>query len=86
MGRAFIAATIALLTTLPSSAQQATAPDTAFLQQALNAIQAQRDRANNEAAAAQAQSGLLTEQLAKAQARIKELEDSLKKPGGEEGK
>jgi hypothetical protein len=56
----------------PAFGQQA--PDPAALQRALVAIQSQRNQAFDLAASWQAQAASLSEDLAKAQARIKELE------------
>lgn len=61
-----------LLTTGPALAQQA---DPAFLQRAITAIQAQRNLALDAQAVAEARVAMQTEELTKAQARIKELED-----------
>ena len=63
--------TLFLLLTTPVFAQQA---DPAFLQKAITAVQTQRNLAMDQAAVAQAKAAGLAEELAKAQARIKELE------------
>lgn len=60
-----------LLTATPAFAQQ---PDPAFLQRAAAALQTQRNAALDQAAAQQARADGLQDALAKAQARIKELE------------
>ena len=62
----------ALLAT-PAFAQQQS-PDPAFLQRALGAMQAQRNQAMDAAAVNEAKAAGLADDLAKAQARIKELE------------
>lgn len=56
----------------PAFAQQ---PDPIFLQKAIAAVQTQRNLAMDTAAVAEAKVAQLTEELTKAQARIKELED-----------
>lgn len=61
-----------LLTTLASAQQQA--PDPAFLQRAVAALQTQRNQALDNEVAWKAQYEGLLEQLAKANARIVELE------------
>lgn len=61
-----------LALTTPAFAQQ---PDSIFLQKAITAVQTQRNLAMDTAAVAEAKVAQLTEDLAKAQARIKELED-----------
>lgn len=50
-------------------------PDPIFLQKAIAAVQTQRNLAMDTAAVAEAKVAQLTEELTKAQARIKELED-----------
>lgn len=55
-------------------AQQAQSPDPAFLQAALNALQVQRNAANDNSAALEAKLNLVTNELAKANTKIKELE------------
>ncbi|MEI5710467.1 hypothetical protein WB401_46285, partial [Streptomyces brasiliscabiei] len=55
-------------------------PDPAFMQRAIAALQNQRNQALDAAAAAAAKAEGLSEDLVKAQARIKELEE--KKPQG----
>jgi hypothetical protein len=64
---------------LPSAtlAQQA---DPAFLQRAVSVLQTQRNEALNAAAAQQARADGLADDLAKAQARIKELEQKQEAP------
>ena len=62
-----------LALTSPAIAQQAP-PDPAVLQRALSALQAQRNQAMDAAASAEIKAAGLAEDLAKAQARIKELE------------
>jgi len=61
-----------LFAATPAFAQQQ--PDPAFMQRALNALQAQRNQALDAAAIADAKAGGLADDLAKAQARIKEME------------
>ena len=75
--RIIIAATL-LLFAAPALAQQAT--DAATLQRLLVAIEAQRNQALTQGAYAEARVAALTEDLVKAQARIKELEP---KPQGD---
>lgn len=67
------AALIALLILLasPVFAQQ---PDPIFLQKAITAVQTQRNLAMDAAAVAEAKLAQATEELTKANARIKELE------------
>lgn len=55
-------------------AQQSTA-DIGFLQRAVTALQTQRNQAYDQAAASDAKAAGLTEDLTKANAKIKELED-----------
>lgn len=55
----------------PAVAQQ---PDAAFLQRAISAVQTQRNVAMDAAAVAEARVAAVTEELNKAQARVKELE------------
>lgn len=59
-------------------AQQA--PDPAFLQRALSALQAQRNAALDSQVVAEARAAGLTDDLAKATARIKELETKPEAP------
>lgn len=63
----------ALLLALPAHAQPAP-PDPAFLQQALGAMQAQRNQALDQAAVETARAAMTAAELEKAKARIKELE------------
>ena len=65
----------ALLSPSAAAAQQA---DPAFLQRAVSVLQTQRNEASNAAAAQQARADGLADELAKAQARIKELEQKQK--------
>lgn len=60
-----------LALTSSASAQQ---PDPIFLQKAITAVQTQRNLAMDAAAVAEAKAAQLSDDLAKAQARIKELE------------
>ena len=62
---------ILVLTTIPVLAQQ---PDPAFMQRAINALQTQRNNALDAQALSEAKLAGATEDLAKANARIKELE------------
>lgn len=62
-----------LALTASATAQQA---DPAFLQRAITAVQTQRNLAMDAQAVAEAKLSALTEELTKAQARIKELEQS----------
>lgn len=63
----------ALALASPAFSQQAPL-DSAFLQRAIAAVQTQRNVALDSAAVAEAKVSGLTEELAKANARIKELE------------
>lgn len=56
---------------LPANAEQ---PDLQVLQRAVSILQAQRNQAQDSAAAAEVKAAGLADDLAKAQARIKELE------------
>jgi hypothetical protein len=69
-----------VLLSLISSPAFAEQPDPAFMQRAIAALQNQRNQALDAAAAAAAKAEGLSEDLVKAQARIKELEE--KKPQG----
>jgi hypothetical protein len=72
---------ILVMLSTPALAQQP--PDPAFLQQAIVAIQAQRNEALDKAAGAQAQVALLSEQITKLRERVKELEAKYEpKPDG----
>ena len=68
----FMAIAAALSLAAPAFAQQQ--PDPAFLQRALGSMQAQRNQAMDALAVSEAKSAGLADDLAKAQARIKELE------------
>ena len=61
-----------LLGTAPAIAQQQT-PDPAFLQKALSAMQSQRNQAADAQAVLEARLSMANDELAKAQAKIKEL-------------
>lgn len=63
---------LACLLATPAFAQQA--PDPAMLQRAIVALQGQRNQAADNAAALEVRAAALADDLAKAQARIKELE------------
>lgn len=65
----------ALLVATPAFAEQ---PDPALLQRALQAMQAQRNQAMDAAAIENAKAAGLADDLAKANARIKELEPAPK--------
>jgi hypothetical protein len=67
---------LCLFVATPALAQQA--PDAAFLQRAITVLQGQRNQAMDAQAVAAAQVATLTDHLAKAKARIMELEP---KPG-----
>lgn len=67
---------VALFFATPVFAQQA--PDPAFLQRALSALQAQRNAALDAQAVVEARAAGLTDDLARAQARIKEIETEKK--------
>ena len=60
----------------PQQTQQQ--PDVAFMQRAIVSLQTQRNNALDSAAASDAKAAGLTEELTKAQARIKELEEANK--------
>lgn len=62
---------LSLFISAPAFAQQ---PDAVFLQRAITAVQTQRNLAMDAQAVAEAKVATLTDELAKAQARIKELE------------
>lgn len=68
----WIIVTLSVIASSAAFAQQQ--PDTALLQRAANAIQAQRNQAMDAAAVAEARAAGLAEDLAKSNARIKELE------------
>lgn len=63
-----------LLSTLPAFAQHQPA-DPAFLQRAISAMQAQRNQAMDAAAVLQARADGLQDELSKAQAKLKELDE-----------
>lgn len=65
---------IVCLIATPAFAQQQPHPDPMTLQRAINALQAQRNQAFDLAASWEARANGLADDLAKAQARIKELE------------
>lgn len=73
-----IIAVAIFLAASPAFAEQQ--PDPAFLQRAITALQAQRNAALDQAAAHQARADGLADELAKAQAKIKELEPKLDVP------
>lgn len=62
----------AVLLASPAFAQQQ--PDPRFMQRAIAALQSQRNQALDAAAGAEARAAELADDLARAQARIKELE------------
>jgi hypothetical protein len=64
------------LFTLPAYAQQQTDP--AFMQRAITSLQLQRNAALDQVVVSDAKVAGLTEDLTKAQARIKELEEANK--------
>lgn len=68
----------ACLLATPAFAQQP--PDPAFLQRALASIEQQRNQALNAQVVAEARIAALSDELAKANARIKELEPKVEKP------
>lgn len=72
MKKYILGASLVLLASTASAQQQA--PDPAFLQRALSVMQAQRNQAMDTAAVQQARADGLADELAKAQARVKELE------------
>lgn len=61
-----------------SGCAMAQTPDPAFMQRAITALQTQRNAALDNAAVAEAKANGLQEELSKAQAKIKELEDVTK--------
>ncbi len=67
-------AVVFLALVAPAAAQQ---PDPAFLQRAITAVQTQRNLAMDAAAVAEAKVATVTEELNKAQLRVKELEAKL---------
>ena len=76
---------VAVMTSMTSAAlaQQAVPqqkPDFDFMQHAIQALQQQRNNAFDGQAAAEAKVAGLTDELTKARARIKELEDKLNPP------
>jgi hypothetical protein len=71
-------AILLLLAASPAFAQQQ--PDAQFLQRAIVALQTQRNQALDAAAGAEARAAGLADDLAKAQARIKELEQKQEAP------
>jgi Ni/Co efflux regulator RcnB len=71
MTRLLIVAAVLFSATASNAQQQ---PDPAFLQRALTALQTQRNQALDMAAAQQARADGLTDDLAKAQSKVKELE------------
>ena len=70
----FILTTIAIFIAGPALAQQP-APDPAFLQNALTALQAQRNGAFDQEAVCEANGKKIADALKTAQDRVKELED-----------
>ncbi len=68
-----VIACVILSLTTPAPAQQQQS-DPAYLGKVIAALETQRNEANNQTALSQARVAVLTEELAKAQARIKELE------------
>lgn len=76
MIRFFVLAT-ALLAVSPALAQQV---DPAFLQRALSALQMQRNQAADQAAVEKARADGLADDLAKAQAEIKSLQEKASEP------
>lgn len=71
MIRLLLGAAVACLLAASASAQQ---PDPAFMQKTIAALQAQRNEAMDWRAALEAKLSLVTDENAKLQARIKELE------------
>jgi hypothetical protein len=67
-----------LLIVMNTSAGAQPMPDAAFLQHALDALSAQRNKALDEAVINKAQLDVAHDELAKANARIKEMEAKLK--------
>lgn len=75
-----------VLMTSSAFAQQPPQADTAFMQRAISALQAQRNAALDTQAASEAKLAGLTEDLAKANLKIKGLEDKLNPPEKAEDK
>lgn len=71
--RSVLIAVVLLLVT-PAAAQQQNVPDPAFLQRAIASIENQRNQALSAQVVAEAKAAGLAEELAKANAKIKELE------------
>jgi len=69
----FFIALLFVLFTAPVFAQQQP-PDSAFMQRALGALQAQRNQAMDVAASSEARAAGLADELSKAKDHIKELE------------
>lgn len=67
-----------LLVSTSAVAQQQ--PDPSFMQKAINQLSAQRNQALDALAGAETRLQIANEELTKAQARIKELEEKEKKP------
>lgn len=65
--------TIAFLVSVPALAQQQPAVDSAFLQKALSAMQAQRNNALDEQVGTVARAAVLADENAKLKAEIEEL-------------
>jgi hypothetical protein len=76
MKTAFVAMGVALLASAPAFSQQQ--PEVATLQRAINILQMQRNQASDQTVAAELRASGLADDLAKAQARIKELEEKEK--------
>jgi hypothetical protein len=79
MKRILIAASLACLIAGPALAQQQP-PDPVMLQHALTAVRAQREQAFDQSANWEATARRLSDDLAKANARIKELEPKPEAP------
>lgn len=77
MRKGILGALAAMLLMPAANAQQA--PDTAALQRAIAALQAQRNQAWDVAVTLEMKAASLAEDLAKAQAKVKELEEKEKK-------
>lgn len=67
-----------LLLSSPVSAQVVQQPDPIFLQKVINAVQAQRDTANNNAAIEAARAAMLADEVDKLKAELDALKEKTK--------
>jgi hypothetical protein len=86
MNKLFIVSAIVLFASGASAQQAVAPPDAAFMQRAITSLQTQRNTALDNQAVAEAKATGLTEDLAKANAKIKELEDKINPPKKEQDK